>query len=198
MKKTTQKEALTRLTVTAVFLALSTVLSTQTVWKMPFGGSITPLSMVPVCLISVFYGVKYAVLPCLLYGAAQVFLGGVFGWGFSPSALIACILIDYIAAYGMLCFAGILRKKKYGMVLGVAVACILRLVCHIVSGVVIFDSLVKLSFLSEDLYNRVHQNMFLYSLVYNCVYMLPETVFTCIGVFLLSKSSAIKRLVKSI
>ena len=186
MKKTTQKEALTRLTVTAVFLALSTGLSLIKVWQMPLGGSVTLLSMVPVCLISVFYGTGYAIAPCLLYGTVQFFLSNALGWGLTPTVLIACILLDYVVAYGVLFTAGIFRKKRFGIVAGVALACVLRFLCHFVSGVVLWKSF------------KVFNNPYIYSFVYNGTYILPETVFTCIGVFLLSKSSAIKRLVKSI
>lgn len=185
MKKSQASEKITRLTVSAVLIALSTVLSLVKVWQMPLGGSITLLSMVPVCLISVFYGVKYAIAPCFLYGAVQMLLGGVFGWGLTPLVLIACILLDYIVAYGVLFVAGVFRKMRYGTVAGVALACLLRFLCHFVSGAVLWKSF------------EIFNNPYFYSFVYNLAYMLPEMIFTCIGVFLLSKSSALKKLVNA-
>lgn len=185
MSKLTAKENLTRLAVSGVLIALSTVLSLIKVWQMPLGGSITLLSMVPVCLISVFYGIKYAIAPCILYGAIQMFLGSVFGWALKPAVLISCILLDYLAAYGSLCVAGIFKTRKHGIVYGVILACFLRFLCHFISGIVLWRSF------------EVFNNPYIYSLCYNGVYMLPEMIFTCIGVFLLSKSSALKRFVKA-
>ena len=78
-----------KLTVSAIFIALSTVLSMIPLVQMPLGGKLTPLSMLPVCLIGIMYGTGYAILPCLAYGLIQTFLGGVFGWGLSLGQLIA-------------------------------------------------------------------------------------------------------------
>lgn len=184
-QKSSQKNNVRRLTVTAVLLALSTVLSLVKVWQMPLGGSVTLLSMVPVCLISAFYGPEFAIIPCFLYGLIQIFLGGVFSWGLTPAVLITCILLDYLLAYGLLFVSGIFRRKKWGIVWGVALACVLRFICHFLSGIVLWRSF------------EVFNNPYLYSLVYNGAYMLPELIITCIGVFLLFSNSQIKKLVKS-
>ena len=47
-----------KLAVSAVLIALSTVLSLIKIYELPLGGAITLLSMLPVCLISVMYGVN--------------------------------------------------------------------------------------------------------------------------------------------
>ena len=176
------KTNLKKLCVSAILIALSTVLSLIKVWQMPLGGSVTLLSMVPVCMISCLYGVCYAVLPCLAYGVIQMFLGGVFSWGLTPAVLIACILLDYILAYTSTCFAGLFRHKKFGLLYGVAFAFLVRFFCHFVSGAVLFKSF--------DVFN----NPYIYSLCYNGAYMLPEMIITCIAVFFLSKSKALKKL----
>ena len=50
------------LTVSAIMIALSTVLSFLKVYDLPLGGSLTVFSMVPVCMIGIMYGVKKAIL----------------------------------------------------------------------------------------------------------------------------------------
>ncbi len=176
------KPNLKKLCVSAILIALSTVLSLIKVWQMPLGGSVTLLSMVPICMISCLYGVGYAVLPCFAYGVIQMFLGGVFSWGLTPAVLIACILLDYILAYTTACFAGLFRHENFGLLYGVAFAFLLRFICHFVSGAVLFKSF--------DVFN----NPYIYSLCYNGAYMLPEMIITCIAVFFLSKSKSLKKL----
>ena len=172
-----------------MLLALSAVLSTVKVFEMPLGGSITLLSMLPVCLISIMYGTAWAVAPCIIYGAIQMFLGNPFAWGLTPQILVGCIFFDYIIAFGVLCFAGVLRKKGFwGIIAGVAIACALRFVCHFFSGVVFFANLEQFK-----LFGRVFVNHpILYSLSYNGFYMLPELILTVIGAAALFKSKAIK------
>ncbi len=183
-----KKENLQKLTVSAVLVALSTVLSFVKIYQAPLGGSVTLLSMVPVCLIGVLYGTKYAIAPCLLYGAIQMLQGGVLGWGLTPAVLVAAILLDYIIAFGVMCFSGLWHNKGFiGIVSGTALAVFARFICHFISGVVLWTSF------------DIFANPYIYSLVYNGAYMLPELVFTLIGTFALYKTTGIKaihRLVK--
>lgn len=173
------------LTVSAIMIALSTVLSFLKVYDLPLGGSITVFSMVPVCMIGIMYGVKKAILPCVLYGAIQMAIGGVFGWGLTPTILIGCILFDYLIAFGVLCFSGAFRKKGYvGIIMGIVLACVLRFASHLVSGFVLFKNF--------DVFN----NPYIYSIAYNGSYMLPELILTIIGSVLVFKTPIIKKLIK--
>ena len=47
-----------KLTLSAVMIALSAVLSLVKVYELPLGGSITLLSMLPVAVIAICYGTK--------------------------------------------------------------------------------------------------------------------------------------------
>lgn len=172
-----------KLTVSAIFIALSTVLSMIPLVQMPLGGKLTPLSMLPVCLIGIMYGTGYAILPCLAYGLIQTFLGGVFGWGLSLGQLIACMLLDYILAYGCMAFSGLLRKKgAVGICTSIAIAMAGRFVCHFISGCVLFQSF--------DVFN----NPYIYSFCYNGAYMLPEMILTIIGAVLLFKTKTLDKI----
>ena len=183
-----KKENLQKLCVSAVLVALSTVLSFIKIYQAPLGGSVTLLSMVPICLIGVLYGTKYAIAPSVLYGAIQMLQGGVLGWGLTPAVLIAAILLDYILAFTVMCLSGLWRNKGFwGIIAGTALAVFARFICHFASGVVLWTSF--------DIFN----NPYIYSLVYNGAYMLPELVFTMFGTFALYKTTSIKainRLVK--
>ena len=115
---------------------------------------------------------------------------GLFGWGLTPVSLVACIFIDYIFAFTVLGLAGIFRKYGMSGVIGGSVMAMgLRLVCHYISGVLIFGSF-------GELWNGFTVNEpCLYSLLYNGAYMLPEIVFTVIGAVVLMSVPQTKRLI---
>jgi len=176
----------------AAMVALSTVLSLITVIKFPWGGGITPLSMLPVCLFSVKYGTKKGVLVSFVYSVIQLFLGivvsGLFGWGLTPVMLIGCVFLDYIFAFTILGFAGIFRKNgMVGAILGIILVVFLRLFLHVISGVVIFES-------AGLVFNWNIENSWVYSIAYNAAYMLPEMILTSVGAAMLLKLKATKKL----
>lgn len=168
----------------AVMIAMATVLSFIQVFKLPWGGSITLLSMLPIALFSIKRGVKSGLIVAFLYSLIQFGQGimdGLFGWGLTTGMLIACILLDYILAFTVLGLSGLFRKTLAGQIAGIALAVILRFVCHFLSGVVIWHSFGQLW---EAFYT---ENTYLYSLLYNGAYMLPELIFTVAGAVALLK-----------
>lgn len=175
----------------AIMLALASVLSRIKVFELPWGGAVTLLSMLPVCLFSVHYGIKKGLMVSFLYSLIQLFLslGAVLSWGLSAFTLVACLLIDYIAAFTVLGFAGMFRSKGVpGWITGTAIAVVFRFCVHFISGVILWKSYGELwNGFSTD-------NVYIYSLLYNGAYMLPEMILTCIGAALLYKSPATKKL----
>ena len=116
-----------KLAACAVMVALGAVLSMIKVLQMPFGGSITLLSMLPCAMISIMYGLKWGFAASFVESVVQLAFGitmdGILGWGMTPSALIGTILLDYIVAYTVIGIAGIFRKKGYvGICCGTALA----------------------------------------------------------------------------
>ncbi len=175
----------------AVMVALATVLSYIRIFRLPWGGSITLLSMLPIVLFSIRRGLGAGLTVSFVFSLVQFTQGivdGIFGWGLTPGMLIACILLDYIVAFTVLGLAGIFRKKGFaGWVGGIALAVVLRFVCHFLSGVVVWKSFGELwNGFSTD-------NTFLYSFLYNGSYMLPELIFTLIGAIALLKVPQTKR-----
>ena len=175
----------------AIMIALATVLSFIRVFKLPWGGSITLLSMLPIALFSIKRGVKSGMIVSFLFALIQFgqgILDGLFGWGLTLGMLIACILLDYILAFTVLGLAGLFRKKLSGQIAGIALAVVLRFLCHFLSGVVIWHSFGQLW---GDFYT---ENTWLYSLLYNGAYMLPELIFTVVGAVALLKLPQTRRL----
>ncbi len=193
MKKSFDTKALVE---GAMMVALATVLSFIRVFKMPWGGSITLLSMLPITLYSIRRGVKAGMMASVLFALIQFFQGimdGLFGWGLTPGMLIACILLDYLLAFSVLGLAGLFRKNGIGGYIGgIALAVGLRFVMHFLSGVVIWQSFGQLwdTFYTE--------NTWLYSLLYNGAYMLPEMIFTIIGAIALLQVPQIKKILSEV
>jgi len=176
-----------QLTLSSIMIALGAVLSMVKIWNMPWGGSVTLLSMLPIILVSVKFGVKRGLFVSFVYSVVQLFFGivfdGLLGWGLTPVMLISCILLDYIIAFSALGIAGIFKAKGLKGILGGSVlAILLRFVSHVLSGVFVFASVGKLWDGFET------NNTLLYSLVYNGCYMLPELIFTVLGIYFLFKS----------
>ncbi|MGN1114200.1 MAG: energy-coupled thiamine transporter ThiT [Oscillospiraceae bacterium] len=180
----------------AVMIALATVLSIIKVYQLPWGGSITLLSMLPIALYSIKHGIKKGLTVSFLYSLVQLCLGitidGLFGWGLTAQMLTACIFLDYIGAFTAIGLAGIFRNKGIGgKIAGIVIALILRFACHFTSGIVVFHSF------GELWKGFSTQNTYLYSLLYNASYMLPEIIFTVIGAVILLTVPQTKKLLKA-
>ena len=175
----------------AIMLALAVILSYIQFGKLPWGGSITPASMLPLCLIAMKYGLKWGVGTAFCYAWFQILQGGVFGWGLTPTILIASLLLDYILAFSVLGLSGVFAKKgTLGQIGGVAMACVLRFVIHFLSGIILWANLEQFVAFGETFVNRP----VLYSLLYNGSYMLPETVITVVVAVILLRIPQIRRL----
>lgn len=175
-----------KLTVSAIMIALATVLSLITIIKLPLGGSVTLLSMLPICLLAIIYGTKWGFACAFVYSLAQLGLGiaEAVSWGLTPAALAGTIAFDYIVPFTLLGISGIMAKR--GMIAkmsGIVIALVIRFICHFATGIIIFDIWSP------------WENVVLYSLCYNGTYMLPELVFTVLGAFFLLSAKPIQKLI---
>ena len=175
----------------AILLALAVILSYIKLVQLPFDGSITLLSMLPLCVISIKYGIGWGIGSAFCYSWFQILQGGVFAWGLTPVMLVGSLLLDYILAFTVLGLAGIFRKKGVlGMVLGVAMVCVLRFFVHFVAGVILWANFAEFVAFGASWVNQP----VLYSLCYNGVYMLPETIFTTLGAYILFRLPQFRRI----
>ncbi|MBQ1978061.1 MAG: energy-coupled thiamine transporter ThiT [Ruminococcus sp.] len=177
---TNKKKQIFKISETAVMLALSTVLSMVVLFHMPMGGSVTPFSMLPVMVIAYRYGFKWGLLTGAVYGVLQMFLGmSNLSYATNWVAAVCIILFDYVVAYMAVAFAGLFRKLKnqaIGFSIGVVIACVLRFICHFITGVTVWADY------SDGVWPVVS-----YSLIYNGSYLLPELGVTIVvGAVLMS------------
>lgn len=188
IRKEEEKMKTKKMTLSAVMIALSAVLSMVKVYELPLGGSITLLSMLPVAAIAICYGTKTGLFVSLIYAFVQIALdlGKLMGYGMTPLTWVGCLVFDYIIAYGVLGLSGLFRLKGVsGMCAGIGIACVLRFISHFISGAIVFA-----------VWCPEGWNVYLYSVVYNGSYMLPELVLTTVGAVLLFRMQSVKKLIE--
>lgn len=168
-----------RLTETALMLALAVILNELTSFSLPFGGSYTLFSQLPIIIIAYRYGIKWGLTTSFLLGFVQL-LFGLSYMAFlakSISAYLIFILADYIVAFGVLGFGGIFRGKiknqGIAMAVGGIITSIVRYICHVISGVTIWSAYAE------------NTPVLIYSLTYNS-FMLVELIMTAVGAVLIS------------
>lgn len=158
------------LTESAVMVAFAAVLSLIKIIDLPYGGSVTIASMLPIAIISYRHGLGWGFLSATVYGAIQQLLGlSTLSYFTTWQSIVAVILLDYVVAFAVIGLAGIFRKpvknQALSLCLGCFVICILRYACHVIGGATVWAGL---SIPSEA--------AMIYSLSYNATYMLPETI----------------------
>ena len=202
-----------RLTESAMLLALAIVLelvSKMFIPEMPFGGQVTLVSMLPVVLISYRHGVKWGLVSGVAYALLEMALGagtvtaafqpGYFGDGtMIGNALLMCLL-DYLVAFTVLGLGGIFRDKikssGTALLCGSLVALGARYLSHIISGYILFSGWAEW-FFTQDGFPAWGANLvaslsptmlgWVYSIVYNGMYMIPEIILTAIAALLIAR-----------
>lgn len=169
----------------ALLIALGTILAQVKIFRMPSGGSVTLLSMLPFIMISYRHGMKWGSLAAMANVMLQIILGGLY----TPPAgtilaLIGSVLFDYVLAYLVLAYAPAFSKKfknkAAGVAFGTAMVCFLRFICAFISGFIIWGSL------ADGVWAA-----FVYSFSYNAAYMVPESLLTVVASYFLCKKAPV-------
>lgn len=154
----------------AIMIAIATVLSMIKIVDLPYGGSVTIASMFPIAVISYRHGIKWGCATGLVYGVLQQLLGlNTLSYFTSWQSIIAIVMLDYFVAFAVAGLGGAFRKlannQSAALALGSLLVCILRYLCHVLSGATVW---VGVSIPSKA--------ALVYSFVYNATYMLPEAI----------------------
>lgn len=173
MKFMKTKEKTRRLVESALLLAVGTVLSELALAKLPYGGSITIASMLPVLLIAYRHGTPWGLACGVVYGAIQQLLGlSTLSYFSTWQSIVAIIVLDYVVAFAVIGLAGLFRhlpcRQPYQLLCGAAVVSVLRYACHVISGATVWAGL-----------SIPTEAALAYSFIYNATYMLPEAIVLC-------------------
>lgn len=157
-----------------VMLALAVLLNMIRIYQAPNGGSVSAGSMIPILLFAIRWGISPGILLGAIYGLLDFMFNPFF---FHPVQF----LLDYILAYAALGIAGIGHSKKgkevrlikimTGIVLGITG----RLISHVLSGVIFFAEYAGA------------QNPWVYSIIYNATYLVPELIISVVVIMLIWK-----------
>jgi len=195
-----------KIVTSAMLIAFALILSFVQIFVLPFGGSITLVSMLPVILAGYLFGTKTGLIAAFAYSVLQMIAGfGTVSAFFlpgdsqmAPFAAISICLIDYVFAYTVLGLGGVFRpyckKEISSMVLGVFLTITLRYIMHIISGYIFFGQWAEWFFSDSTglsqitvfkgfcdwVMNNLSGNglALVYSVTYNGAYMIPELIIT--------------------
>ncbi len=153
-----------------VSVALAYVLNLIVLLRLPQGGSVTAVSMVPILWIALRRGAKIGILAGVIFGLVDMF----------PQPFVVHpvqFMLDYPLAFGALGLAGLLRgHPTVGVIVGIGG----RFVCHFLSGIVFFAA-----------YAPEGMNPVIYSAIYNGSYLIVELAFSIVVMYVLAKRGII-------
>lgn len=150
------------LTISALMIALATVLGQIKIFSMPQGGSVTLFSILPIVVCGYLLGTRRGVMAGFCVGLINLIFGP---YVIHPVQL----LLDYPVAFGALGLSGLTANMKNGLTKGYIVGIIGRYICAVLSGVIFFGEYAPEGF-----------NAWTWSLWYNLTYLAAEGVITLI------------------
>lgn len=165
----------------AVLIAIGFILSYFGFSPVANGGSID-IAMLPIILFAVRHGAKWGTGAGFVYGILQYIEGNGFGIDWTT------ILADYIIAYTLLGLgAGLFKKRPY---LATVSGGVLRFLAHYLAGALVWGKWMPEEFLSLPM-----TSPFIYSFIYNGIYMIPCIVIVLILFRLLSLNPQAKKFI---
>ena len=178
-----------RLAFAGICAAMSFTLAVIKVSPVQYGGSITLASFVPIMIYAYVYGPVEGFLVGLIHGLLNFIE--------DPYILTpATFLLDYLLAFvgvGFMGFFGKMHKKERSalpVVLGCLCAFSWRFLCHLGSGMIFFaENSVWVS-----LPDWAMGNGFIYSLIYQCIYIPADALIATAVMITLAKTGVLNRL----
>lgn len=154
----------------ALLVAFATVLSLFHIVEMPYGGSVTVASMLPVVLIAYRHGLLWGLGSGAAYAVLQQLLGlKNLSYFTTWQSILAVILLDYIVAFVAVGLGGVFRRvikqQNTALACGSLLVCVIRYICHVIAGATVWAGL-----------SIPTEAALAYSLGYNATYMIPETI----------------------
>lgn len=138
----------------AVAMALAMITSFLKLFEAPMGGSVTLFSMLFICCIGYWYGLRTGIMTGVAYGLLQLI---------SDPYIISLpqMITDYILAFGALGLSGIFCNKKNGLVKGYIVGVLGRYLFAFLSGLIFFGMYAEGSGMSAPVYSLAYNGSYL-------------------------------------
>ena len=177
--QTNQQTTVRRLVESAILVALASVLSLLKLAELPYGGSVTCASMLPILIVAYRNGPLWGLGAGLVFSVVQLVTDlSVFSWVTGWQSVLAVALLDFVLAFIVSGLGGIFRKENRtqatALIYGALLVSGLRFLCHFLSGVTVWREI------------SIPTNAAVaFSLIYNATYMIPETVILVTAAFYL-------------
>ncbi len=163
----------------ALCIALAFVTSFIKILPMPYGGSVTLLSMFFISYIGYCYGLRVGLSCAFAYSIMQFLQEPYILAPFQ----VAC---DYFLAFTALGLSGLFKNHKNGMIIGYIVGALGRGIFHIIGGYIYW-----MEFMPDNFPKVIS---FLYPIVYNMSFVGTEMVITIVLLLV----PAMKKVLKTI
>jgi thiamine transporter len=165
-----------------VFAALSAVLYVFRPFSMPYGGSVTLGSMVPVLWLSLRRGVYPGLVAGAIFGILALPID-IALLPYSPIATPLQAVLEYPIAFAVLGLAGIFHKKPVTFAIaGVAISVFVKFLIHYFVGV----------FIWYYIYEFPAFGQYLYPAIYNGLFLIPEFIISVIVITILVKKGILE------
>lgn len=141
-----------------ISVAICAVLNAIPLFQMPQGGSVTLASTLPIIIMAYAYGPEVGMLTGFLFGVVNLFLG--------PYIIHPLqTLLDYPLPFMFVGIAGFFKNRYLGTIMGQ----LLRLLMHVLSGVIFFASYAPVG-------QQEGLGLWIYSISYNGSFVAVELV----------------------
>ncbi len=160
----------------AAAMALGMITSFLKIFEAPMGGSVTLFSMLFICCIGYWYGLRIGLITGIAYGLLQLI---------SDPYIISLpqMITDYLLAFGALGLSGLFSEKKHGLIKGYIAGVLGRYFFAFLSGLIFFASYAEGTGMSAPVY----------SLAYNGSYLGCEAAMTLVVLAIPAVNTAFNR-----
>lgn len=211
-----------KLVTSAMLISLGTAISFLSEMipflNLPFGGTITLASLLPLVLISYLYGIRWGLGAGFVYSLLQMavgfrtvsalFLPDSDSYMGSVGFALCILLLDYVLAFTSVGLGGIFRGKlsqKWALVWGSVVGLFLCYLFHVVSGAIFYGAWAEWFFTESAAKSFAFSAWIMehlsgatlataYSMIYNACYMLPEMLLTALGAAAIARIPSLKKI----
>ncbi len=196
VRRTTTKE----IVYAATCVALSFLLSFIRLYRMPYGGSITLASVLPIALYCYVFGFRKGMVVCFVFALLNFCQGPyvVNAWS---------ALFDYLLPYLSVALVGLFPllprdtakhekplKKHAKFFVGLSCYFTLRLASHVLAAIFFWSDGIDFGSFQGDLIGFA---ALAYGLVYNLLFLVPDTVVVVIAAVSLFSSRSLSALLAS-
>ncbi len=171
--------------------------------SMPFGGKFFGISMIPIIIIGLVFGLKYGLLAGFVFGMYNfsfdylIYLSALrdnleswTGTTWTGVQIMLLILLDYVVPFTAFGLAGLFKdglSKSTHIIFATIAVSLIRLVSSTLSGVVLWQSSIQNAVdavntgdadpnLATRIFALMDGNLWLYSMFYNLTYILTTTI----------------------